>query len=91
MTTETNIEDSPEYQQVKQRIKQANINMMQSTKFDQGMHGYDGSIDLGSSKRKTSIFVYGVLAILLIWSIIGAYHYYDSMYSVLALGDYSVR
>lgn len=84
--SETAIEESPDYQQVKQRIKQANINMMKATKFDQGMHGYDGSIDLGSSKRKTSIFMYGVLAILLTWAIIGTYHYYDALYSVLALG-----
>ena len=86
MASESNIEESPEYQKVKQRIKQANTIMMQSTKFDQGMHGYDGSIDLGSNKRKTSIVVYGLLAIMLTWSIIGAYHYYDALYSVLALG-----
>lgn len=85
MTTETAIEESPEYKQVKQRIKQANINMMQAIKFDQGMHGYDGRIDLGFSKRKTSIFIYGLLAILLTWALIGAYHYYDALYSVLAL------
>lgn len=88
MTTETNIENSPEYQQVKQRIKQANVNMMSSTKFYQGEHGFDDSFDVGNRERKTSYVIYALLSLLLVWAFIGAYHYFDSLTYILALGEY---
>lgn len=94
--SETAIEESPEYQQVKQRIKQSikheNRESLVTIKFHQGEFGYDRfdeSFEVPEDEPRWSIFVYGLLAILLTWAIIGVYHYYDALYSVLALGGYN--